>query len=150
MSDIHNHPCSYAIHVPLTRADTFIMPIGWGLGTYTLAFPSGLTLHQYFAQGAGIASSAGCEAHVLARVSTSQVVQDKRTRAIGVFNEDVVRVHLHWLPIWKGGEGHHRENTIRDKRSDLSGGSQSRGLTEEATPIAKSQWTPCQGSNWPS
>lgn len=84
------------------RADTFIMPIGWGLGTYTLAFPSGLTLHQYFAQGAGIAGSAGCEAHVLARVSTSQVVQDKRTRAIGVFNEDVVRVHLHWLPIWKG------------------------------------------------
>lgn len=79
-------------------------------------------MHQDFAQRASIASSAGCKAHVLAGVSTSQVVQDERARAVGVFNEDVVRVHLHWLPIWKAGEGHHRGNTIGDKRLDLSGG----------------------------
>ena len=135
LSDIHNLPCS-SIHVPPTRADTFIMPIGWGLGTYTLAFPSGLTLHQYFAQGAGIAGSTGCKAHILARVGTSQVVQDKRARAIGVFNEDVVRVHLHWLPIWKGGEGHQGEHQ-QGQKSGPVWGSQSQDLTEEATPIAQ-------------
>lgn len=62
-----------------------------------------LTLHQDLAQGAGIAGSAGRKTHVLARVRTGQIVQDERARAIGVFNEDVVRVHVHWLPIWKGG-----------------------------------------------
>ena len=112
------------------------MPIGWGLGTYTLAFPSGLTLHQYFAQGAGIAGSTGCKAHILARVGTSQVVQDKRARAIGVFNEDVVRVHLHWLPICKGGEGHQGEHQ-QGQKSGPVWGSQSQDLMEEATPIAQ-------------
>ena len=113
------HPQARA---PPMRADTLPMPRGWGLGTHTLAFPPGLTLHQDLAQGAGIASSTGCKAHVLARVDTSQVVQDEGTRAIRVFNEDVMRVRLHWLPIWKGEEGRHRGNPIRDKRPGPPGG----------------------------
>lgn len=113
------------------------------------AFPSGLTLHQDFAQRASIASSAGCKAHVLAGVSTSQVVQDECARAVGVFNEDVVRVHLHWLPIWKGGEGHHRGNTIGDKRLDLSGGHSHRVWRRKRPLSHNSQWTPCQGSSRP-
>lgn len=64
-----------------------------------------LTLHQDLAQGTAVASGAGREAHVLARVHTSQAVQDECTRAIRVFNEDVVGVHLHWFPIWKGRVG---------------------------------------------
>lgn len=74
LSDIPTQPSLQLcpVHVPLTRGGYSYNAHRLGpLETLlTLALPSGLTLHQYFAQGAGIAGSAGCEAHVLARVST--------------------------------------------------------------------------------
>lgn len=113
-----------------------------------------LTLHQDFAQGAGVACGTGCKAHVLAGVNTRQVVQDKGARAVRIFYEDVVRVHLYRLPIWKGGRAV-TEGPHRDRRRGLAGGSQfqvvmeGRGLKPKSqeklptgSPDAKLTWRP--------
>lgn len=73
-------------------------------------------MHQDFAQCASIASSAGCKTHVLARIHAAQVVQDKGTGAVRVFDEDVVWIHLHWLPICKGRQHYHRRDAAGDRR----------------------------------
>jgi len=57
------------------------------------------TLNGDLAEGAGVAGGAGGEAHVLSRVVRRHVVQDQRARAVGVLDDDVVRVCLHRAAI---------------------------------------------------
>lgn len=59
------------------------------------------TLNKDLSQGAGIASWAGSIAHVLSRINPCQVVKNQRAGTIRIFNDDVMRVHLHRLPIFK-------------------------------------------------
>lgn len=58
-----------------------------------------LTLDRDLAEGAGVASGARGEAHVLARIVRGHVVQDERAGAVGVLDDDVVRVCLHGASI---------------------------------------------------
>lgn len=111
--------------------------------------PPRLTLHQDFAQGAGIACSTGCKAHVLAGVNTRQVVQDKGARAIRIFYEDVVRVHLYWLPIWKGGRTVTEEPIGTGGRAwlEVTVTSSDGGVEAEAQGPGEA---PCWESSWPS
>lgn len=60
-----------------------------------------LTLDGDLAEGAGVARRTCGKAHVLARIVCSHVVQNQRAGAVGVLDDDMMRVCLHRTSIYR-------------------------------------------------
>lgn len=101
-------------------------------------------MHQDLAEGAGIASGTGCKAHVLARVNASKVVQDEGARAVRIFDEYVVGVHLYRLPVCEGRGKLLWRGLHQGQEAGPAWGSQSR-VVMGGCPWSTRLWAPHRG-----